>query len=71
MPQMPTQVAAVPGAIVVSFPWAGAGAAVTALERAAATLGSQIDTQGGLLPDIGADNANGQPVLNNRHTRGA
>ena len=106
---MPTQVAAVPGAIVVSFPWAGAASAVAALERAAATLGSQLETQGGLLPDIagwdgayrdefdgtlgrvggvaggvrerltllasaivtGAQDANEQQVLNNRHARGA
>ncbi|HEY7072769.1 MAG TPA: hypothetical protein VH479_21755 [Acidimicrobiales bacterium] len=52
MAEIPTQVAAVPGAAVVLFPWAGAGAAVAALERAAATLGSQLDTRGDKLADI-------------------
>ena len=52
MAEMPTPVAAVPGATVVSFPWGDASAAVAALERAAATLGSQLDTRGTMLPTI-------------------
>ena len=50
--EMPVQVEPVSGAVVVDFPWADALAAVTALDDAAATLGSQLDARATLAPTI-------------------
>ena len=52
MAEIPTRLAAVPGATVVQFPWGDAAATVSALERAAATLGSQLDIRATMLPSI-------------------
>lgn len=43
--EMPVKVEPVDGADVVDFPWADARAAVAALNRAAATLGTQLETR--------------------------
>lgn len=50
--EMPARVDAVAGAIVVEFPWADAAAAVTALNSAASTLGTQLDSRSTMLPTI-------------------
>jgi hypothetical protein len=50
--EMPAQVAAVEGAVVVDFPWAAAGTAVAALNAAVATLGPQLETRGGMVPAL-------------------
>ena len=49
---MPAKVEAVAGATVVDFPWAAAAAAVTALNAAASTLGTQLDSRATMLPTI-------------------
>jgi uncharacterized protein YukE len=50
--EMPARVEAVAGATVAEFPWAGAAAAVTALNTAASTLGDQLDARSTMLPTI-------------------
>jgi uncharacterized protein YukE len=50
--EMPARVEAVAGATVAEFPWAGAAAAVTALNTAASTLGTQLDARSTMLPTI-------------------
>ena len=50
--EMPARVDAVAGATVVDFPWADAAAAVTALNTAASTLGTQLDSRSTMLPTI-------------------
>jgi uncharacterized protein YukE len=50
--EMPARVEAVAGAAVADFPWADAAAAVTALNTAASTLGSQLDSRSTMLPTI-------------------
>lgn len=50
--EMPAKVDAVAGATVVDFPWSAATAAVTALNQAASTLGSQLEARATMLPTI-------------------
>jgi uncharacterized protein YukE len=50
--EMPARVEAVAGATVAEFPWASAAAAVAALNTAASTLGTQLDTRSTMLPTI-------------------
>jgi hypothetical protein len=50
--EMPAKVEAVAGATVADFPWADAAAAVTALNTAASTLGTQLDSRSTMLPTI-------------------
>jgi uncharacterized protein YukE len=50
--EMPARVEAVAGATVAEFPWAGAAAAVAALNTAASTLGTQLDARSTMLPTI-------------------
>ncbi|MGH9110881.1 MAG: hypothetical protein ACRDZN_01040 [Acidimicrobiales bacterium] len=50
--EMPTKVEAVTGAIVVDFPWTAASAAVTALQQASSTLGTQLESRATMLPTI-------------------
>jgi uncharacterized protein YukE len=50
--EMPAKVEAVAGATVAEFPWAEAAAAVTALNTAASTLGTQLDSRSTMLPTI-------------------
>jgi uncharacterized protein YukE len=50
--EMPARVEAVTGATVADFPWADAAAAVTALNTAASTLGTQLDSRSTMLPAI-------------------
>jgi uncharacterized protein YukE len=50
--EMPARVEAVAGATVAEFPWADAAAAVTALNSAASTLGTQLDSRSRMLPSI-------------------
>ena len=50
--EMPAKVEAVAGATVVDFPWAAAAAAVTALNTASSTLGTQLDSRATMLPTI-------------------
>ena len=50
--EMPARVEAVAGATVADFPWADAAAAVTALNAAASTLGTQLDARSTMLPTI-------------------
>jgi hypothetical protein len=50
--EMPAQVTAVEGAVVVDFPWAAAGTAVSALNAAVAVLGPQLETRGGMVPTL-------------------
>jgi uncharacterized protein YukE len=47
--EMPARVEAVAGAVVVDFPWESATAAVAALDRAAATLDSQLAARPGMV----------------------
>jgi hypothetical protein len=48
MAELPARVEAVDNAVVVDFPWDAAGSAVTALNDASTTLGSQL----GARPDM-------------------
>jgi uncharacterized protein YukE len=50
--EMPARVEAVAGATVADFPWADAAAAVTALNTAASTVGTQLDSRSTMLPAI-------------------
>jgi uncharacterized protein YukE len=50
--EMPAKVEAVAGATVADFPWADAAAAVTALDTAARSLGTQLDSRSTMLPTI-------------------
>ncbi|MGH9288222.1 MAG: hypothetical protein ACRD0V_08040 [Acidimicrobiales bacterium] len=50
--EMPAKVEAVAGATVVDFPWVDAAAAVTVLNTAASTLGTQLDSRTTMLPTI-------------------
>jgi uncharacterized protein YukE len=50
--EMPAKVEAVAGATVADFPWAAAAAAVTALNAAASTLGTQLETRASMLPTL-------------------
>ncbi|HKA84296.1 MAG TPA: hypothetical protein VKD21_10560 [Acidimicrobiales bacterium] len=50
--EMPARVEAVAGAAVADFPWADAAAAVTALDTAASTLGTQLESRSTMLPTI-------------------
>lgn len=50
--EMPARVEAVAGATVADFPWAAAAAAVTALNAAASTLGTQLESRSTMLPTI-------------------
>ena len=50
--EMPARVQPVSGATVVDFPWADATAAVTALNEAASTLGSQLEARATMKPSI-------------------
>jgi hypothetical protein len=45
---MPVQVQAVEGAVVVDFPWAAASSAVAALNAAVAAQGPQLDARGSM-----------------------
>jgi uncharacterized protein YukE len=50
--EMPARVEAVAGATVADFSWADAAAAVTALNTAASTVGTQLDSRSTMLPAI-------------------
>lgn len=50
--EMPAKVEAVAGATVADFPWTAAAAAVTALNTAASSLGTQLDSRATMLPAI-------------------
>lgn len=50
--ELPVQVQAVAGATEVDFPWADAATAVTALNDAVSTLGSQLEARATLAPSI-------------------
>jgi uncharacterized protein YukE len=50
--EMPAKVEPVDGADTVDFPWSAATAAVSALNSAASTLGSQLDARAEMTPTI-------------------
>jgi uncharacterized protein YukE len=50
--EMPTKVEAVAGATVADFPWSAAAAAVTALNAASSTLGTQLESRATMLPTL-------------------
>jgi uncharacterized protein YukE len=50
--EMPVQVQAVEGAVVVDFPWAAASSAVATLNAAVAALGPQLDARGSMRPAL-------------------
>jgi hypothetical protein len=50
--EMPAKVEPVDGADNVDFPWGPASTAVTALNQAASTLGTQLDTRADMAPSI-------------------
>ena len=50
--EMPAKVEAVARATVADFPWAAAAAAVTALNAASSTLGTQLETRATMLPTL-------------------
>jgi uncharacterized protein YukE len=50
--EMPAQVQPVDGAEVVDFPWASASSAVSALNAASSTLGSQLGARPGMLDTL-------------------
>jgi uncharacterized protein YukE len=50
--EMPARVEAVAGATVADFPWGAAAAAVAALNAAASTLGTQLESRSTMLPTI-------------------
>lgn len=50
--EMPVQVQAVEGAVVVDFPWGAASSAVAALNAAVAALGPQLDARGAMQASL-------------------
>jgi uncharacterized protein YukE len=51
--ELPPRVEPIPGADVAVFPWGEAATALTAIDHAVATLGTQLESRSSMLPAIG------------------